>query len=299
MSTPEEVETYLGEFYNRGYRRLDTARLYPPSAFGTSEPRIGQANQDGRFEVDTKVASFAPGDHTMEKLRQSMEASIAALGPATSIGIAYLHVPERTTPFAETLEAMDALRKEGKFKKLGISNYLREEVDQLMAICAEKQLEQPAAYQGCYNPITRELETDLLPCLRKHNISFYAYSPAAGGVFSDEQRPDNRFKSKTIVGGMYAGMYKRPAIDAAVENVKKVSRAHGIAPHDAALRWTVYHSKLSGAHGDAVLLGASSVDQLRKCLDAIEAGPLPQEVLDALNSVGDALSEDDKKAIRY
>ncbi|CAK7242339.1 MAG: hypothetical protein STHCBS139747_003827 [Sporothrix thermara] len=245
VSTPEEVKTFLDEFYNRGYRRLNTARPYPPSAFGTSEPRVGQANQD------------------------------------------------------DTLEAMDAFHKEGKFKHLGISNYLPDEVEQIMAICADKQLTPPVAYQGFYNPITREAETELLPVLRKHGIALYAYSPAAGGVFSDEQRPNNRFKSKTMVGNFYMEMYNRPAIKSAVEIVKKVARAHGIPPHNAAMRWVVYHSHLSAAHGDAVVLGASNVEQLRKNLDAIDAGPLPQEVADALSAVGDAVGEENRKAHRF
>ena len=299
MSTPEEVKTFLDEFYNRGYRRLNTARPYPPSAFGTSEPRVGQANQDGRFEVDTKVLSYSPGDHTKEKLNESINTSIAALGPGTSINIMFLHIPDRTTPLTDTLEAMDAFHKEGKFKHLGISNYLPDEVEQIMAICADKQLTPPVAYQGFYNPITREAETELLPVLRKHGIALYAYSPAAGGVFSDEQRPNNRFKSKTMVGNFYMEMYNRPAIKSAVEIVKKVARAHGIPPHNAAMRWVVYHSHLSAAHGDAVVLGASNVEQLRKNLDAIDAGPLPQEVADALSAVGDAVGEENRKAHRF
>lgn len=66
----------------------------------------------------------------------------------------------------------------------GISNYTIEDVEQIAAICKAKGYPLPVAYQGLYNALSRRMEESLLPVLRKHNIAFYAYSPAAGGVFS-------------------------------------------------------------------------------------------------------------------
>lgn len=60
---------------------------------------------------------------------------------------------------------------------------------------------------------------------------------------------------------------------------------HGIGGHGAALRWTVYHSLLSKEHGDAVIVGASSSEQLEANLDMIEQGPLPDELVAALEAV--------------
>ncbi|CAK7199327.1 hypothetical protein SEUCBS139899_002005 [Sporothrix eucalyptigena] len=301
MDTPEQVQPFLDEFYNRGYRVLDTARNYPPSAPATTEPRIGLGNKDGKFIVDTKVFSFTPGDHNKEGLAKSINGSIEALGPNSPINIEYLHVPERTTPFADTLAAMTEFQKEGKFKKLGISNYRPDEVEELVKIAAEKGYVTPSVFQGCYNAITRDVETTLFPILRKHGIAFYAYSPAAAGVFVEKEnkRPGHRFTQGGIVGGIYMAMYGKPAIEAAVDTVKAVSKKHGIPGHEASLRWTVYHSALSAEHGDAVIVGASNLAQLRQNLDAIDAGPLPQEVVDAVNAVSDAIGEDDKKGYEF
>jgi aflatoxin B1 aldehyde reductase len=41
--------------------------------------------------------------------------------------------------------------------------------------------------QGMYNGVTRQVELELFPCLRKHNMSFYAYNPLAGGVLTGER----------------------------------------------------------------------------------------------------------------
>ena len=41
----------------------------------------------------------------------------------STIEMWYLHAPDRTTPFEDTMRAVNELHKEGKFKRFGISNY--------------------------------------------------------------------------------------------------------------------------------------------------------------------------------
>jgi len=43
------------------------------------------------------------------------------------------------------------------------------------AICDEKGYVKPSVYQGMYNAVYRNDETDLFPLLRKHNCAFYAF----------------------------------------------------------------------------------------------------------------------------
>lgn len=37
--------------------------------------------------------------------------------------------------------------------------------------------------QGMYNATTRQVETELLPCLRYYGMKFYAYNPLAGALY--------------------------------------------------------------------------------------------------------------------
>lgn len=53
-----------------------------------------------------------PGDHSPEKLRASVETSIKALGPY-KINIFYLHAPDRSVPFEDTLREVNELHKKG------------------------------------------------------------------------------------------------------------------------------------------------------------------------------------------
>ena len=84
---------------------------------------------------------------------------------------------------------------------------------------------------------------------------------------------------------MYREFYVKPAITAATDKAVKVAAQHGIGGHAAALRWTAHHSILSAEHGDSVIVGASSVEQLKANLDVIEQGPLPQDVVSALEAI--------------
>ncbi len=88
--SPEDVNTYLDAFYDRGGRQLDTARGYPPQAPGTSEERLGTVAAGKRFTIDTKVVLFVPGSHVAAKILESVDNSVELL-KTPAINIEYLH----------------------------------------------------------------------------------------------------------------------------------------------------------------------------------------------------------------
>ena len=136
-----------------------------------------------RAVLDTKVLSFIPRCHTPEKVAESIAASISAL-KIPKVHVMYLHAPDRTVALEKTCRAMNDAFLEGKFEKFGLSNYSPEEVEQIVEICEANRWVKPTVYQGHYNAIARIAEDVLIPTLRKHGISYYAYSPGAGGMFS-------------------------------------------------------------------------------------------------------------------
>jgi aflatoxin B1 aldehyde reductase len=70
-----------------------------------------------------------------------------------------------------------------------------------------------------------------------------------------------------------------------VDKALAVAAKYDLAGHSAALRWTAHHSILDNQYGDAIIVGASSNQQLEKNLDVIEEGPLPEEVAVAFDNV--------------
>ena len=63
-----------------------------------------------------------------------------------------------------------------------------------------------------------------------------------------------------------------------------------ISVREASLRWLVHHSALSAEHGDAVILGCSSVEQLEENIDMAEGGALGAGLVEAFEEVHDALT---------
>jgi len=57
------------------------------------------------------------------------------------------------------------------------------------------------------------------------------------------------------------------------------------------LRWTAYHSILDGQYGDAIIFAVSKLSQLHSSLDAIEAGPLPEQLAKDIDAVFAAMGD--------
>lgn len=72
---------------------------------------------------------------------------------------------------------------------------------------------------------------------------------------------------------------------ASVATVRAAAAKHNIDGHAAALRWTAFHSALDGGYGDGVIFGVSRIEQLHRSLDALEEGPLPEELARAIGEV--------------
>jgi aflatoxin B1 aldehyde reductase len=88
-------------------------------------------------------------------------------------------------------------------------------------------------------------------------------------------------------------MYRKPTIESAVDDRELlVVESYGISGHSAALRRALYHSILHSKYGDGVIIGASSVEQLKQNLDIIAEGPLPQEVAAAIGKIYRGIAAD-------
>lgn len=104
------------------------------------------------------------------------------------------------------------------FKRFGLSNYTPAEVEQVVKICHDKNFVLPTVFEGSYSAFALMSENELLPVLRKHGISFYAYSPISGGFVAktSQQFRDNvlegRWDSKGFLGLVYQFIYNTPSV---------------------------------------------------------------------------------------
>ena len=125
----------------------------------------------------------------------------------------------------------------------------------------------------------------MLPELRRLGLRFHAYNPLAGGAFAtgfgreDLVTVGSRFDDTQDQGRFYRSRYWNESYLSALNAIRHECARTDIQPTDAALRWLVHHSALDGEHGDGVILGASSHEHLRQNLDAVAAGPLPNDIV--------------------
>lgn len=202
----------------------------------------------------------------------------------------YLHAPDHTVPYEDTLREVDRLYQKGYFKRFGLSNYAAWEVAQISEVCIRNGWKRPDVYQGVYNALHRAVEPELFPCLRHYGIAFYVYNPLAGGLLTDRYRRDtvvheagSRFDPDKNQGASYRERYWTEFYFDALDVVRPVAEALDVPLAEAALRWVNHHSLLKAEAGDAIIVGASSVDQLKENLTSLEKGPLPEELLRAFD----------------
>ncbi|KAG0208633.1 hypothetical protein BGX28_000441 [Mortierella sp. GBA30] len=278
----ENIQPFLDTFGAYGHIELDTARIY---CNGDTEEALGQLPTDN-FKIATKVWPTIPKAHGSENIKRIFHESLAAL-KGKKVDILYLHAPDYTTPFEETIKAVDELYREGLFERFGLSNFAAWQVTLIHQLCRQNGYVLPTVYQGMYNGITRDVVRELFPCLKALNISFYAFNPIAGGLLSGKHRFEEneseggRFDTKTGFGRIYRERYWNTLFFEAIKDLEKVAKEHSLTLLESSLRWMTHHSGLGP--NDGVIIGASSLKHLEENLKDLAKGPLPNEMVDAFD----------------
>ena len=136
----------------------------------------------------------------------------------------------------------------------------------------------------------RSLEQELIPACHRYGIDVVIYNPLAGGLFSGKIRSaeipqEGRFSDTANSGDLYRKRYFKDTTFDALRLIEPVAQRHDLTMIEIALRWCTHHSALKmqkGGH-DGVIIGVSNFDQLEGNLTDLEKGPLPDDVLKALD----------------
>ena len=111
-------------------------------------------------------------------MRQAVELSLQRLG-IDCIDLYYAHRIDPKVPVEETIGAMADLVKEGKVRYIGISEASSESINRANTI------HPVAALQSEYSLLSRDIEKEILPTLRKHKMSLIPFSPLGRGMFTE------------------------------------------------------------------------------------------------------------------
>ncbi|KVT61505.1 aldo/keto reductase [Burkholderia ubonensis] len=151
-----------------GMTLIDTAEMYGD---GATEELVGDA-LDGLRDDVFLVSKAYPHHASRRGVVAACEASLKRLR-TDRIDLYLLHW-RGSVPLEETVEGFDALRRAGKIRHWGVSNFDTADMQELVddaggAACATNQI--------LYNIARRGPEFDLLPWLAARRIPAMAYSP--------------------------------------------------------------------------------------------------------------------------
>ncbi|MDX2005439.1 MAG: aldo/keto reductase [Meiothermus sp.] len=269
-----EILEALEAALEQGITHLDTATDYGD---GYSERLLGRfLRADPARRGQVFLASKANLDEVSAgAIRGAIEASLEHL-QTDSIDLYYLHWPRTGQDLRPWMEGLEAARREGKIRAVGVSNFSVAQMDQLA------EVGRIDAYQLGYNLLWRFGERDLLPYCRERGIAVVAYSALAHGILAGRYGPglefapsDQRWSITLFREGVW------PRVHAAVEGLKQVAARADLPLAHLAVRWL-----LSRPGVTSVLISAKNREQVLSNRAALEAR-IPAAALEELTALSD------------
>lgn len=273
---------------DKGVNFFDTANVYGK---GLSEEILGKIIRGCREKVvlATKVCGRMGDDPNQAGL--SSKAIVRAVEESLSrlqtdyLDIYYFHQPDYSVAIEESLEAADRLFGEGKIRYLGISNYAAWQVSELLSTARMNKWIAPNISQPMYNLLARGIEQEYIPMARELDVGMVVYNPLAGGLLTGKHNferytPGTRFDGNK----MYQDRYWNEVNFHAISDLKSLAESHGCSLRGIALNWILHHTPI-----ETMILGASSLDQMKQNLVTCEEGPLPTEVLEGCDRIWENL----------
>lgn len=268
-----------------GINFFDTANSYNK---GRSEEILGQILTGRRQQVIVASKVFnkmgeAPDQSGLSRaaINKAIDATLSRLN-TDYLDIYYLHQPDCNTPLEETMEAMDALVRQGKVRYPATSNYSAWQICRLLWLCEREGWRPPLLSQPMYSLLARGIEQEYLPFTRSFGISSIVYNPLAGGLLTGKHRTEAGPLAGSRFDGnkMYQDRYWHEANFQAVEELARIAAGGGRSLVELSLAWVLQQPGVT-----SILLGASRMEQLEENLRASNGKPLEQPVLDACDAV--------------
>jgi aryl-alcohol dehydrogenase-like predicted oxidoreductase len=182
-----DVDNIINQALDLGVNFLDTANVYTE---GRSEETLGHALK-GRTDQVVLASKFSFPRKTgpnswgasRYQLMQALDASLRRL-QSDHIDLYYTHRWDASTPIEETLRALDDVIRMGKVRYIGASAYASWQLAHANVLAEMKGWSSFVVIQSEYNLLRRDVEREVLPYCRAHQVGFVPYYPLAGGFLT-------------------------------------------------------------------------------------------------------------------
>jgi aryl-alcohol dehydrogenase-like predicted oxidoreductase len=266
---PQDDEKSMAAIHaalDAGVNWIDTAAVY---GLGHSEEVVGKAlaGRSKRPYVFTKC-SLVWNDkreigHSLRaaSVRRELEASLRRL-KVDAIDLYQIHWPDPEPEIEEGWRTLAELKKEGKIRHIGVSNFNVAQMKRIEKIAPISSL------QPNYNAVTRDIEKEILPYCREHNIGVIAYAPMKSGLLTGKMTreriaslPPDDFRPRTP-------SFQEPLLSrnlGLVEVFREIGKRHNHTPGEVAIAWVLRDPVVTGA-----IVGMRSAEQAKEIVRAAE-----------------------------
>ena len=220
-----------------GVNLIDTAPAYGK---GISEEIVGEAIVGRRDKVFISTKCGIPITEDRTRNRDGSRAQVIA-GCEDSlrrlnidyIDVLFQHWPDTDTPIQETMEAMNDLKKQGKIRHIGVSNYSPEQMEECLKYVDLEVLQPPFS-------MVDQSAREIMQWANNHNIANMTYGSMGAGILSGKIRELIDYGEGNVRGRFYS-YFNEPGFSQVMELLKVmdvIADAHGVPVSHVAIAWT-------------------------------------------------------------
>jgi len=260
-----------------GVNWIDTAAVY---GLGHSEEVVGRALKDWRGSrpyVFTKCGLRGDAKGEVQKvlsadsIRGEVEDSLRRLS-VDVIDLYQIHWPPDPDSAAleEGWSTLADLKREGKVRWIGVSNFNVQELRRAQAIAPMTSL------QPRYSLVHREIEDEILPYCLSEGIGVIVYSPMASGLLTGAMTRERAARLPKDDWRRRHPDFTEPNLShnlALVERMREIANSHNRFVGAVAVAWTLQHPAVTGA-----IVGARNARQAEDVMCAAELNLTDEEV---------------------
>ena len=271
-----------------GVNLIDTAPCY---GTGASEKIVGEAIQHfdrSKLLIATKcglVPYASPvtrgnmRDASYKNIMREIQTSLNLLG-TDYIDFYFIHWPDPATDIAETMSALNVLKKRGYIRYIGLSNFNEEQ------ILAAEEWGQVDVIQPPYSMVNRRDEK-LMKWAYEKGINSLTYGSLGSGILTGAYREIPKFENERDIRNTFYDFFKEPKFSRVMELLKvmdEIAEAHNKPVAQVAINWSTQQDFVGTA-----LCGLSNVKEAQENCATFDWS-LTDEEFDRLNKKLDELA---------
>lgn len=194
--------------------------------------------------------------------------------------IFYSHRYDPQTPIEETMQTLIDIVRQGKALYIGISKYPPKKAVEAYEILKSQHV--PCLiYQDKYSMLVRQPEREHMAINEKYGVGFIAFSPLAQGVLTNKYLngiPENSRAHKSH--GFLQESEITPEVVGKVKSLNDLALQRGQTLAEMALAWLLHNKRVT-----SVIIGTSSLNQLKDNLKAKENAEFSDEELNSIDNI--------------